>query len=87
MGRSPRNVDRGRGLLQMDCPTNLMVISSVLWFDEPLDWAATQAVLRARMVDRLPRLRQRAVDGRPGGAPTASSESSVARRPSWKSAS
>jgi diacylglycerol O-acyltransferase len=55
--------------LQMDRPTNLMVINSVLWFDEPLDWAATQAVLRERMVDRFPRFRQRAVDGRPGGAP------------------
>jgi len=41
----------------------------VLWFDEPLDWAATQAVLRERMVDRFPRFGQRAVDGRPGAAP------------------
>jgi hypothetical protein len=46
-----------------------MVINSVLWLDEPLDWAATQAVLRERMVDRFPRFRQRAVDGRPGAAP------------------
>ena len=46
-----------------------MVINSVLWLDEPLDWAATQAVLRERMVDRFPRFGQRAVDGRPGAAP------------------
>jgi hypothetical protein len=55
--------------LQMDRPTNLMVINSVLWFDGPLDWAATQAVLRERMVDRFPRFRQRAVERRWGAAP------------------
>jgi WS/DGAT/MGAT family acyltransferase len=55
--------------LHMDRPTNLMVINSVLWFDEPLDWPATQAVLRKRLVEPFPRFRQRAVDGRPGAAP------------------
>jgi diacylglycerol O-acyltransferase / wax synthase len=55
--------------LHMDRPTNLMVINAVLWFDEPLDWPATQAILRERMVDRFPRFRQCAVDGRPGAAP------------------
>jgi diacylglycerol O-acyltransferase / wax synthase len=56
--------------LHMDRPTNLMVINSVLWFDEPLDWPATKAVLRKRLVEPFPRFRQRAVDGRPGAAPS-----------------
>ncbi len=55
--------------LHMDRPTNLMVINSVLWFDEPIDWPATQAVLRERLVEPFPRFRQRAVDGRPGAPP------------------
>jgi diacylglycerol O-acyltransferase len=55
--------------LHMDRPTNLMVINSVLWFDEPLDWAATQAIFCERMVQPFPRFRQRAIDGRPGAAP------------------
>ena len=32
--------------LHMDRPTNLMVINSVLWFDEPVDWDAYEAVIR-----------------------------------------
>jgi len=24
--------------LQMDRPANLMIVNSVLWFDEPVDW-------------------------------------------------
>ena len=55
--------------LHMDRPTNLMVINSVLWFDEPIDWPATQAVLRERLIEPFPRFRQLAVDGRPGAAP------------------
>ena len=55
--------------LHMDRPTNLMIINSVLWFDEPIDWPATQAVMRERLVAPFPRFRQIAVDGRPGAAP------------------
>jgi diacylglycerol O-acyltransferase / wax synthase len=55
--------------LHMDRPTNLMVINSVLWFDEPIDWPATQAVLRERLIAPFPRFRQLAVDGRPGATP------------------
>jgi diacylglycerol O-acyltransferase / wax synthase len=55
--------------LHMDRPTNLMVINSVLWFDEPLDWAATQAVFVERVVERFPRFHQRVTEGRPGAAP------------------
>ena len=55
--------------LHMDRPTNLMVINSVLWFDEPIDWRATQAVLRERLVKPFPRFRQIAADGLPGATP------------------
>jgi diacylglycerol O-acyltransferase len=50
--------------LHMDRPTNLMVITSVLWFDEPVDWDRARDVLRARLADRFPRFRQRVVEGR-----------------------
>ncbi len=59
--------------LHMDRPTNLMVITGALWFDEPLDWAAVREVISTRLVDRFPRFRQRVV------------ESSVPLRgPSWE---
>jgi diacylglycerol O-acyltransferase / wax synthase len=48
--------------LRMDRPTNLMVVNSVMWFDEPLDGDALRAVLQQRLVDRFPRFRQRAVE-------------------------
>lgn len=47
--------------LRMDRPTNLMVVNSVMWFDEVPDPHALRAVLRDRLVDRFPRFRQRAV--------------------------
>jgi diacylglycerol O-acyltransferase / wax synthase len=50
--------------LHMDQPTNLMVITSALWFDEPVDWDRTRELLRTRLVDRFPRFRQRVVEGR-----------------------
>jgi diacylglycerol O-acyltransferase / wax synthase len=49
--------------LHMDRPTNLMVINSVLWFDERVDWDAYTAVIRDRLVARFDRFRQRPVDG------------------------
>jgi diacylglycerol O-acyltransferase / wax synthase len=49
--------------LHMDRPTNLMVINSVLWFDEPVDWDAYTAVVRERLVERFDRFRQRPVEG------------------------
>lgn len=36
--------------LHMDPPTNLMIVSSVLWFDEPVDWARCRAVFGERIV-------------------------------------
>jgi diacylglycerol O-acyltransferase len=50
--------------LHMDQPTNLMVITGVLWFDEPPDWEAVRRRIRERMVEPFPRFRQRVVEGR-----------------------
>ncbi|HET8754901.1 MAG TPA: wax ester/triacylglycerol synthase domain-containing protein, partial [Solirubrobacteraceae bacterium] len=52
--------------LHMDRPTNLMVINSVLWFDEPVDWDAYTAVIRDRLLARFDRFRQRPVEGPTG---------------------
>ena len=51
--------------LNMDRPTNLMVVNGVLWFDEEPDWDAVQDVIRERLIDRFPVLSCRAaqVDG------------------------
>jgi len=49
--------------LRMDRPENLMVITSVLWFERPLPLAPLRALLRERLVERFPRYTQRAVDG------------------------
>jgi diacylglycerol O-acyltransferase len=54
--------------LHMDRPTNLMVVNSVLWFDQPLDWERLREAFAERVVDRFPRYRQRVVEptlGRP----------------------
>ena len=48
--------------LHMDRPTNLMVINSVLLFDEPVDWQRLKQVTQRRMVDRYPRFRQHVVE-------------------------
>ena len=50
--------------LHMDEPTNLMVITGVLWFDLPPDWDGVRERIRERMVERFPRFRQRVVEGR-----------------------
>jgi WS/DGAT/MGAT family acyltransferase len=52
--------------LHMDSPANLMVITSALWFDEPLDEDALREVVRERLVDRYPRFQQKAVEGLTG---------------------
>jgi len=51
--------------LRMDRPTNLMIVNSVLWFDEPVDWERCKAVFLDRIVARFDRFRQRAANGRP----------------------
>ncbi|MFN8160694.1 MAG: wax ester/triacylglycerol synthase family O-acyltransferase [Solirubrobacterales bacterium] len=48
--------------LRMDQPTNLMVITGVLWFETPPDWGRVREVLRARLVEPYPRFRQRVVE-------------------------
>ena len=45
--------------LHMDRPTNLMVVNSLLWFDEQLDLDRAREVVRERLVERYPRFRQR----------------------------
>jgi diacylglycerol O-acyltransferase len=50
--------------LHMDRPTNLMVINSVLLFDEPVDWDRVKQVTQERLVDRYPKFRQRVVESR-----------------------
>jgi diacylglycerol O-acyltransferase / wax synthase len=55
--------------LRMDRPTNLMIVNSVLWFDEPVDWDRCRAVFLERLVARFDRFRQRAVDGLPLAGP------------------
>lgn len=52
--------------LHMDRPTNLMVVNSVLWFEEPMDLERGRTVVRERMVERFPRFRQRIVEPRSG---------------------
>lgn len=49
--------------LRMDRAENLMVITSVLWFDDEIDVERLRAVLAERLVDRFPRFAQRVVDG------------------------
>ena len=48
--------------LHMDRATNLMVINSLLLFDERVDWPRVREVVAARLVDRYPRFRQRVVE-------------------------
>jgi diacylglycerol O-acyltransferase / wax synthase len=48
--------------LRMDRPTNLMVITSVLLFDEPVDIERIREIYRQRLVGRFPRFRQRVVE-------------------------
>lgn len=48
--------------LRMDSPTNLMVVNSILWFDDPVDEAAIRGVLAERLVGRFRRFRQRVVE-------------------------
>ena len=47
--------------LEMDRPNNLMVVDSVIWTAEPLDFAKVRAVLTERLLRRYPVFRSRAV--------------------------
>ena len=48
--------------LNMDRPTNLMVIDAVMWFDGTVDWDRFQTVLLRRIVNHFPVFRQRLAD-------------------------
>jgi diacylglycerol O-acyltransferase / wax synthase len=50
--------------LHMDRPTNLMVINTVLLFDEPVDWNRVKQVTQERLVDSYPKFRQRVIESR-----------------------
>ena len=45
--------------LRMDRPTNVMAITGLMWFSEPVDWDRVREVIAERFVDRYPRFRQR----------------------------
>lgn len=47
--------------LNMDRPSNLMVVNGLMWFDEEPDWAAVKAVIADRLVGRFPVLSCRPV--------------------------
>jgi WS/DGAT/MGAT family acyltransferase len=56
------DMDRGdQAWLHMDRPTNLMVVDSVMWFDEPLDWDVVKSLLQERVIERFPTFSQLAV--------------------------
>jgi len=48
--------------LNMDRPTNLMVVNGLFWFDEKPNWDAVAAVVAARLVARYPLLSRRPVN-------------------------
>ncbi len=45
--------------LQMDRPTNNMVVNGVMWFDEPVDWDRLRQVYQERFLGPYPKFRQR----------------------------
>lgn len=55
--------------LHLETATSLMMITGVLWFDDPVDWQAVEEVLQARLVDQHLRFRQRVVEHRRGRPP------------------
>lgn len=48
--------------LRMDRPTNLMVVTSVMWFEGRLDQAVLADLLNTRVIARFPRFSQRVVE-------------------------
>ena len=47
--------------LEMDRPNNLMVVDSVIWTAEPLDFDELREVFEQRLINRYPVFRSRAV--------------------------
>lgn len=55
--------------LHMDRASNLMIINTVMWFEEPVDWRRLRGLLSERLIDPYPRFRQLPDDRRtPVGA-------------------
>ncbi len=52
--------------LEMDRPHNLMVVDSVIWTCEPLDFDALRRVMEERLIERYPVFRSRAVKDHDG---------------------
>jgi diacylglycerol O-acyltransferase / wax synthase len=50
--------------LHMDRPTNLMVINSVMLFDEAVDWQRVKQITQERLVDVYPRFSERVRESR-----------------------
>ncbi|MGZ4595175.1 MAG: wax ester/triacylglycerol synthase domain-containing protein, partial [Actinomycetes bacterium] len=48
--------------LNMDRPDNLMVIDSIMWFEDTVDWDRLKLVVQRRLLDRYPVFRQRPVE-------------------------
>ena len=45
--------------LHMEDPTNLMMVTGIYVFDEPVDFDRLKDTVRVRMVERFPRLRHK----------------------------
>ena len=52
--------------LEMDRPNNLMVVDSVIWTSEPLDFTELRKVVKQRLVDRYPVFRSKAIHDEDG---------------------
>lgn len=50
--------------LGMDSPDNLMMITAVLWFRQPVDWDRLTSVVGTRLVERYPKFSQRPLPSR-----------------------
>lgn len=59
-----RNVDKA--WLDMDTPTNLMIINGVMLFDGVINAERLRHIVEERLVGRYPRFRQRIVESPPG---------------------
>jgi len=69
--------------LEMDRPNNLMVVDSVIWTAEPLDFAQVRAVVEERLLNRYPVFaasRSRMLTAPGGGSPTRTSTSTTTLR-------
>ena len=52
--------------LEMDRPNNLMVVDTVVWTADPLDWSRVRQVIEERLTTRYPVFRSLAVNDRDG---------------------